>query len=638
VGIVAVYVLVGVLWHLFADRLLFEFVRESAEHTRLEILIPDFLYVGLTTCLLYALIKRRMSQQLRSEEKLREERDKAQKYLDVWRESEETARGLLNAPTDTAILIDTEGGILAINQTAAQRLGSSVDDLIGLNAYTLIPPALARERKARADQVVQTGDPVRFEDMRDGIVFDNSIHPIFNAEGKVARLAIYGRDITEQKRAYEAVRRSEEYFRALIENALDAIGVIGNDGTIHYESPSAESVLGYRPEEMVGANAFDYIDPEHKERVIDTFEQVTKDPAAVWTEEFPCRHKDGSWRTIQISAKRLPNDQRVVVNYRDITGRKKAEEALRESERRYRSLAETVTDVIWTLDLKTLRLTFVTPSVAILRGYTAEEAMGQTLEQTLTPSSLKTAMQVLAEEVNSGNRAPEQSLKSRTLELEHLCRNGSTVWTEATVTFLRGADGAPVEVLGVSRDITARLAKLEALRAISLVDELTGLYNRRAFLALCEQQLKMANRAKKGSAIFFVDLDNMKVINDTFGHEEGDQALKETAEILRESFRESDIVARMGGDEFAIMAVEAPGDSIDVLTSRLQERIEARNAAKRGSYHLSLSIGAACYDPESPCTIDELLSRADKMMYDEKSAKKILGQAQFLRALKTKNV
>jgi diguanylate cyclase (GGDEF)-like protein/PAS domain S-box-containing protein len=287
--------------------------------------------------------------------------------------------------------------------------------------------------------------------------------------------------------------------------------------------------------------------------------------------------------------------------------------------------------------LKSLRLTFVTPSVAILRGYTAEEAMVQTMEQTLTPSSLKVAMQVLSEGLNSGNGSPEQSLKSRTLELEHICRNGSTVWTEATVTFLRGADGAPIEVLGVSRDITGRRDKLEALRAISLIDELTGLYNRRAFLALCEQQLKMAIRARRSSAVFFVDLDNMKMINDAFGHEEGDQALKETAEILRESFRESDIVARMGGDEFAIMAIEAPPDSIDILTERLQERIEARNAAKRDSYHLSLSIGASYYDPESPCAIDELLSRADKAMYDEKNAKKILGQAQFLRALKTKN-
>jgi len=157
---------------------------------------------------------------------------------------------------------------------------------------------------------------------------------------------------------------------------------------------------------------------------------------------------------------------------------------------------------------------------------------------------------------------------------------------------------------------------------MSLVDDLTGLYNRRAFLALAEQQLRMAARMKKKMVLFFGDIDGFKRINDDFGHIEGDRALAETAQILRETFRQSDIVARIGGDEFVVLASNGFSENAESLSQRLIEGIDRRNSEGKISYKLSLSLGVIHYNPKSPCTIDELLRRADASMYENKRGKR----------------
>jgi diguanylate cyclase (GGDEF)-like protein len=165
---------------------------------------------------------------------------------------------------------------------------------------------------------------------------------------------------------------------------------------------------------------------------------------------------------------------------------------------------------------------------------------------------------------------------------------------------------------------------LTALRATSLVDELTGLYNRRGFLFLAEQQVKIADRMKTGMLLLFADLDQLKRINDTHGHREGDRALMETANILKGTFRGADIIARIGGDEFAILTVEARNDSGGILTTRLQENLDARNAAASRGYTLSVSVGIARYNADEPYSILELLDRADALMYKQKQARQAL--------------
>jgi diguanylate cyclase (GGDEF)-like protein len=161
------------------------------------------------------------------------------------------------------------------------------------------------------------------------------------------------------------------------------------------------------------------------------------------------------------------------------------------------------------------------------------------------------------------------------------------------------------------------------LRQLSLTDDLTGLYNRRGFLALAEQQTRAAHRDRKPMMVVSVDLDGLKGINDTFGHKAGDAAIAETSQILRESFRNADLVARMGGDEFAILLTggEAEFDR-ENLDRRLQEIVEKHNRQSDRPYGIALSAGFACLDPAGTDTFEDWLHRADTMMYEQKRRKK----------------
>jgi diguanylate cyclase (GGDEF)-like protein len=158
----------------------------------------------------------------------------------------------------------------------------------------------------------------------------------------------------------------------------------------------------------------------------------------------------------------------------------------------------------------------------------------------------------------------------------------------------------------------------EALLALSLIDELTGLYNRRGFVILSQHQLKTANRARRRMLLLFADFDDLKAINDAFGHPEGDRALIEVADVLRETFRESDIIARIGGDEFVVLAMETSRTSAQIIAARLQENLEAHNARTDRLYKLSLGVGITHYDPEHPCSINDLVAQADRAMYEHK--------------------
>ena len=155
-----------------------------------------------------------------------------------------------------------------------------------------------------------------------------------------------------------------------------------------------------------------------------------------------------------------------------------------------------------------------------------------------------------------------------------------------------------------------------------MTDQLTGLHNRRGFLTLAEQQLKLSDRTKKGVLLFFADLDRMKWINDTLGHKEGDNALIEVTTVLNEEFRSSDIIARMGGDEFAVLAIDATEGNAEIHITRLQDHIDLHNRGENRKFKLSISIGYSYYDPENPSSVDELIVQADKRMYDQKRNRK----------------
>ena len=163
------------------------------------------------------------------------------------------------------------------------------------------------------------------------------------------------------------------------------------------------------------------------------------------------------------------------------------------------------------------------------------------------------------------------------------------------------------------------------LQQMSFNDELTGLLNRRGFLSLAQQQLKIAKRENWELVLLFADLDGLKNINDTFGHPEGDRALRAAGTILQDTFRTSDLVARLGGDEFVVLAINAPAPGVKAITSRLQKNIDFQNAQNR-YYQLSLSFGIAQFDPRQETSLEEIILKADKALYENKRRKFEVGK------------
>jgi diguanylate cyclase (GGDEF)-like protein len=162
----------------------------------------------------------------------------------------------------------------------------------------------------------------------------------------------------------------------------------------------------------------------------------------------------------------------------------------------------------------------------------------------------------------------------------------------------------------------------ERLRKMSITDELTGLPNRRGFFVLAEQQLRSAQRSRWPLVLLFADLDDFKMINDTLGHQAGDEALCSMADLFRRSYRDSDIIARMGGDEFAILLVNPTDNGVKAAQDRLQQNLDQFNARENGAYQLKVSIGTAEFEPTVQSSIDALMRLADERMYAEKERSK----------------
>jgi diguanylate cyclase (GGDEF)-like protein len=160
-----------------------------------------------------------------------------------------------------------------------------------------------------------------------------------------------------------------------------------------------------------------------------------------------------------------------------------------------------------------------------------------------------------------------------------------------------------------------------ALEQLASVDELTGLHNRRGFLALAAQSIKLAHRSQKSFALVFADLDGLKKINDTLGHADGDLAISDAAHVLSDSFRHCDVLGRLGGDEFAILMSDADEQSAQIVKKRLADKVDKLNAERHRPYTLSLSVGMMICNSDEKVSLEVLLSRADALMYEEKKKK-----------------
>lgn len=202
-------------------------------------------------------------------------------------------------------------------------------------------------------------------------------------------------------------------------------------------------------------------------------------------------------------------------------------------------------------------------------------------------------------------------------EGEHVRRDGMVFPIEISVQAVKL--GEQTFIMSVHRNIAERKKLEDKFKAASITDELTGLLNRRGFTAFAQKQIEISKRHRRNFSLLYLDLNDLKVINDGFGHHEGDRALIDLANTLKRTFRASDIIARMGGDEFAIFITEPDRSKIEVTARKnLEEQIQEHNAAKERPYRLSVSMGIVHFDPERPSGLDDLLAVADELMYTDK--------------------
>ena len=270
-----------------------------------------------------------------------------------------------------------------------------------------------------------------------------------------------------RERTEEKLRFDEQRFRTLIEHSSDIISLINLEGIITYINPAIEKVLGFKPEERIGANGFELVHPDDMKFFADSFNTLTRATNyPIIKGEVRLRHKDGSWRTFEGVGSNLVHNnvvEAVIANYRDITERKQAEESLKKSEERYRLITENTAHATAIFDLN-LNPTFISPSIRKHRGYTVQEAMTLTLDQVLTPDSLQRASKMFADQMALESSGTADPARTVLMELEEYCKDGSTVWVELTASFLRDNNFKPTDILTVTRDITDRKKAEETLK------------------------------------------------------------------------------------------------------------------------------------------------------------------------------
>jgi diguanylate cyclase (GGDEF)-like protein/PAS domain S-box-containing protein len=555
------------------------------------------------------------------------------------KKSDELYHLLADHMKDQIWIFDLNLNIRYVSPSVEKLTGFNLDELTNIplekfltkksfdKAIKFFSAEMAKAMAAPADYILKRSLELELCS-RDGrmIWTENTFSFIRDEKGKPVSILCEGRDITERRRAEKALResearhrRSEERYRNILDNMEEAYYEVDLKGDLTFFNATAVTNLGYSNDEMMGMNFRKYVDKENEQKVFEAFHRVfvTGEPSK--GVDWELISKNGEKKPIESSISLMRDANGNPVGFRgiirDITKRKLAEEALRESERKFRSLTETAQDIILTIDMKGA-ITYANPAAASMAG--SNDLVGKVLRDFISPEVVNQHLEMLDKHRRgiTGTMSYESQIPAR----DH----AGLIYFDVKSTTLF-YHGKPSGVLIIARDSTERKRTEEQIRLLAIVDTLTGLFNRRGFITLAGQQLKTACRNEKKLLLFFIDLDGLKVINDTYGHDEGDRALQKTAMILKQTFRESDIIGRLGGDEFAVLVVDDDELQKNVL-KRLKERIKEESAASDVSYKISMSIGVAEYDPSRPCKVEELMLEADRLMYIQKKEKKQAGE------------
>lgn len=295
--------------------------------------------------------------------------------------------------------------------------------------------------------------------------------------------------------------------------------------------------------------------------------------------------------------------------------RSRLTEALLETQHLYQLIAHNSTDVIWVLELPSLRFSYVSPSVKYLRGWEAEEVMEHSIYRTFTPNMLAAMQEALRTHLKRLEDG-DKTARVGSIELEVLHKDGHAIPVETAFNIILNAEGEPIQIIGSSRDISERKAAEAIIRNMAFYDRLTNLPNRRMLEDRLQQLISSCQRLHSRMAMLFIDLDKFKPVNDQYGHAAGDWLLKQVAQRMLSVLRKTDTVARVGGDEFVVLLPDAKiAEHALNIAEKIRLELEQPFVMETGiTLYISSSIGVVMY-PENADNSRDLLRFGDEAMY-----------------------
>jgi len=409
---------------------------------------------------------------------------------------------------------------------------------------------------------------------------------------------------------FEEITEWQQTFDAI----PDIIIVIDNHHKIVMANRSLALKLGIDREALLGKPCYEVIHNLDKAPgycpCIQSDSTETEQIAEAYEKHLDCHYTFTASPLFNSSGDRIGT----VDVIRDISVRRLTQEALIDSENIFQAITESATDAIVSID-KEDNIVLWNQTAEKMFGYAAAEAIGNKVT-ILMPEKYRAAHKKgISRYVSTG--------KSKVIGTNHEVtarrKDGKEFPVELSLSSWERKDD--IFFTAIIRDITRRRKLEQRLREASFTDELTGLLNRRGFMTLSEKQMHISRRYKRSFSILFLDLNEMKQINDSFGHKEGDQALIDLADLLKKTFRSSDIIARLGGDEFTVLINEPNPDIDKIISINFLKNLQTFNDRSDRPYKLSTSLGISHFDPSNPQSIDDLLAEADKLMYEHKSHK-----------------
>jgi diguanylate cyclase (GGDEF)-like protein/PAS domain S-box-containing protein len=554
------------------------------------------------------------------------EHRKADKALQA---SEKRFRDIAENAQEWIWEVDSEGKYTFVSPVVEKILGYTPEEMLDKHFYDLFHSEDREELKAAAFEAFNKKQSFREFINRNihkkgNIVWlSTSGIPVLNPEGKLVGYRGADADISERKRAEDKMEESERRFQDVAANTGDWIWETDNQGKYIYSSPVVEKVIGYKPEEVVGKFFYDFIHPDERDRIKKSVYEVFSQKNKFFNILNNKVHKNGKTVICETSGVPILLINGELCGYRgavrNITERRLAEEALRASEEKAKAISDASTDAIIVMDGKGC-ISYFNHAAERIFGYTQEEAIGRKLHSFLVSEKCRDEYH---RRLPVFEKTGQCKVIGKTLERQGYNKDGNRFPIELSISSFQIK--GEWHSVGTVRNITRRKKMEKQLKEAAITDELTGLLNRRGFYALSEQQCKIADRDNPGLSLIYADLDNLKIINDRFGHKEGDRALIDIANIFKKTFRKSDIIGRTGGDEFAVFLTGISKPTIENISlNHVQDNLKIHNKQSNRGYELSVSMGIAYYDPAYPLTIDELIIQADKLMYEKKSAKKNL--------------